>query len=53
MRNSDLLLFFFIIYDVIITIILCYVYYEMKEVIDSKDEYIQDLHFQLANKKKK
>ena len=43
MRNSELLLFFFIIYDVIITYIMLYGYYEIKDIIDSKDKYIQEL----------
>ena len=43
MRNSDLLLFFFIIYNTIITYIMLYGYYEFKDIIDSKDKYIQEL----------
>lgn len=53
MRNSELLLFFFIIYDVIITMIMLWGYYELKERIDLKDDYIEKLKFQLANKDKK
>ena len=53
MRNSELLLFFFIIYDIIITILMLYGYYELKDIIDSKDDYIEKLKFQLANKEKK
>lgn len=43
MRNSELLLFFFIIYNIVITYLLFYGYYEFKERIDKKDEYIQEL----------
>lgn len=53
MKNSDLLLFFFIIYSFIITFMMCYIYYELKEVIDKKDDYIEKLKFQLANLHKK
>ena len=48
-----MLLFFFIIYDFIITYLLLWTYYEFKERIDKKDDYIEKLHFQLANKSKK
>ena len=51
--NIILLLFFLIIYNLIITYLLLYGYYEFKERIDKKDDYIEKLHFQLANKDKK
>lgn len=47
------LLFFFIIYSIIITFLLLWGYYEFKERLDKKDDYIEKLHFQLANKDKK
>lgn len=53
MKNSELLLFFFIIYSNIITIIMLWGYYEFKDRIDNKDDYIEKLLFQLANKGKK
>ena len=53
MRNSELMLFFFIIYDIIITMIMLCGYYELKERIDLKDDHIEKLKFQLANKNKK
>jgi uncharacterized ion transporter superfamily protein YfcC len=48
-----MLLFFFIIYDLIITYVLLWGYYEFRERLDKKDDYIEKLHFQLANKNKK
>lgn len=48
-----MLLFFFIIYDLIVTYLLLWVYYELRERIDIKDDYIEKLHFQLANMRKK
>ena len=53
MRNSDLLLFFFIIYSVIITYLLCYAYYELRERIDKKDDYIGILKFELEKARRK
>lgn len=52
MKNSELLLFFFIIYDLIITMVFLNVYYDLKDTIDKKDEYIDEL-FNLANLKRK
>lgn len=51
--NLILLLFFLIIYNLIITYLLLWGYYEFRERIDKKDDYIEKLHFQLANKDKK
>lgn len=54
MKSSILLLLFFlIIYNLIITYLLIWGYYEFKERIDKKDDYIEKLHFQLANKREK
>ena len=53
MRNSDLLLFFFIIYSNIITILLGYVYYELRIRIENKDKYIDELIFELAKLRRK
>ena len=53
MKNSDLLLFFFVIYSWIITFMMCYMYCKLKETIDNKDDYIEKLKFQLANLHKK
>ena len=53
MRNSELLLFFFIFYDVIVTMVMLFSYYEFKERIEEKDDYIEKLKFQLANLRKK
>lgn len=47
------LLFFFIIYNLIITFLLLWGYFEFRERLDKKDDYIEKLHFQLANKDKK
>ena len=47
------LLFFFIIYSQIITFIMVWGYFELRERIDKKDDYIEKLHFQLANRDKK
>ena len=46
------LLFFFILYSWVLTFLLVWGYYEFKERVDSKDDYIEKLHFQLANKDK-
>ena len=53
MRNSELLLFFFIIYSIIITYLLCYVYYELRERVDKKDDYIGELKFELEKARRK
>ena len=47
------LLFFFIIYSQILLFLILWGYFEFKERIDSKDDYIEKLLFQLANKDKK
>ena len=51
--NLILLLFFLIIYNLIITFMFLWNYFDYKKRIDNKDDYIEKLHFQLANKSKK
>lgn len=51
--NIILLLFFLIIYNLIVTFLMLYGYCEFKERIENKDDYIEKLLFQLANKHKK
>lgn len=53
MRNSELLLFFFIIYSMIITFMMCYVYFELRERIEKKDDYIGELKFELEKERRK
>ena len=53
MKNSELLLFFFIFYSLILTFIMCYVYYELRERIEEKSHYIDELIFELAKLRKK
>ena len=43
MRNSDLLLFFFIIYDIIITFVFLWIWNKTKEISNKKDKYIEEL----------
>ena len=50
MKNSELILFFFIIYDFIITILLVILYIKNKKRINEKDTYIDELIFELSKK---
>lgn len=51
--NFMLLLFFFILYGLIITYLLLWGYCEFRERLELKDDEIEKLKFQLANKRKK
>ena len=51
--NIILLLFFLIIYNLIITYLLFWGYFNFRERIDNKDDYIEKLHFELAKRYKK
>ena len=53
MKNSELLLFFFIIYDFIITILLIILYIKNKKRINEKDTYIDELIFELSKRNNK
>lgn len=48
MRSSDFLLLFFIIYDVIITWIFLYIWWETRKRSNKKDSLIYDLNNELA-----
>ena len=48
MRSSDFLLLFFIIYDVIITWLFIYIWWNTREVSLKKDSYINDIQLELA-----
>lgn len=53
MKNSELLLFFFIIYSVIITLIfICYMYNFIKKY-SKLDKYNEELFFELAKIRRK
>lgn len=53
MKNSDLLLFFFILYDFIVTGIFLIIYYDMKKKIKENEDYIDELFFELEKARRK
>lgn len=53
MKNSDILLFFFILYSLIITIIFILKYYKIKEEYDKLDKYNEELFFEVAKLRQK
>ena len=53
MRNSELLLFFFVIYNILITMFGLKIYYDMKEKIVLLKEYIHELEIELDKRRKK
>ena len=48
MRSSDFLLLFFIIYDILITWLFCYIWWKTRDCSLKKDVYINDLQLELA-----
>lgn len=53
MKNSDLLLFFFIIYNIVITIVFIIKYFKIKEENDKLDKYNEELNSELAKLRQK
>ena len=53
MENSIFILFFFILYDLIITILFIHIYYKMLEKIKENEKYIDELLLELAKLRKK
>lgn len=53
MKSSDFLLLFFIIYDVIITLVFFFIWTETRERSNKKDVYIDELHFELEKAREK
>ena len=53
MENSIFILFFFILYDLIITILFIHIYYKMLEKIKENEKYIEELLLELAKLRKK
>ena len=53
MKNSDVLLFFLFIYDIVITIIFSYKYFKMKLEYSKLDKYNEELNFELAKMNRK
>lgn len=53
MKNSDFMLFFFILYDIIITIIFAISYYKVKVEYNKLDKYNEELNFELAKERRK
>lgn len=53
MKNSDLLLFFFIIYNIVITIVFMIKYFKIKEENDKLDKYNEELNYELAKLRQK
>lgn len=53
MKNSDILLFFFILYDIVITIVFTLKYLKIKEEYNKLDKYNEELFFELAKLRRK
>lgn len=53
MENKDLTLFFFIIYDFIITLLFFYIWWNTRKRSEDKDKYIDELLFELEKARKK
>lgn len=53
MKNSDLMLFFFIIYSIVITIVFTIKYFMLKEEYNKIDKYNEELIFELVKIRKK
>ncbi|MBO7043824.1 hypothetical protein J6W34_04725 [bacterium] len=53
MRSSDFLLLFFITYDVIITWIFFYIWWNTRKRSNEKDIYIDELHLELEKAREK
>lgn len=53
MKNSDLMLFFFIIYSIVITIIFLIKYFKIKKEYIKLDKYNEELNFELAKERRK
>lgn len=53
MKNSELLLFFFIIYSIIITLIFIFIMYKMNRVNKELDKYNDELFLEIAKLKRK
>lgn len=53
MKNSDLMLFFFIMYSIIITIVFVHILYKTKKEFNKIDKYNEELNFELAKLRRK
>ena len=53
MKNRDVILFFFIIYNIVITIVFMIKYFKIKEENDKLDKYNEELFFELAKERRK
>ena len=53
MKNSDLLLFFLIIYNIIISVTFYIIHYNLKLKNSKLDNYIEELNFELAKERRK
>ena len=53
MKSSDILLLFFIIYDIVITIVFTFKYLKIKEEYDKIDKYNEELFFEVAKLRQK
>lgn len=53
MKNSDLMLFFFIIYNIVITIVFIIKYFKIKEENNKLDKYNEELFFEVAKLRRK
>lgn len=53
MKNSDIMLFFFILYDIIITIVFVVNYYKVKVECNKLDKYNEELFFEVAKLRRK
>lgn len=53
MKNSDILLFFFIIYSVIITFVFITIMYKVVKKYRELDKYNEELFFELAKLRRK
>lgn len=53
MKNSDIMLFFFILYSLIITVIFVIKYDKIKKEYDKLDKYNEELFFEVAKLRRK
>jgi uncharacterized membrane protein len=53
MKNSVLLLFFFILYDIIITVVFVISYYKVKVEYNKLDKYNEELFFEVEKLRRK
>lgn len=53
MKNSDIMLFFFILYSIIITILFIVLYMKLKKENSKLNEYNEELFFEVAKLRQK